>query len=65
MTYPADYTMDMLWWACEQLERPPDPYVMWHYVDCPTCRFKADIQAQRFPDDGHVKWLIGMMIASR
>lgn len=39
-----------LWYACELIERPPDPLVMWHYgEDC--CRLKAQITAQMHPED--------------
>lgn len=47
----------ILWWACEHVERPPDPYVVWHYANCQPCRIKAQALAATFPDDEHVAWL--------
>ena len=52
------------WYACEQPERPPDPYVLWHYDDprtgpCAGCAFKAHVQSMRFPESTHVEWLVG------
>lgn len=51
----------MSWYACEQLERPPDPSVAWHYDGCDLCLKKAQHQARLFPDDPHVAWLIARM----
>lgn len=45
----------MTWFACEQPERAPDPSVQFHYHDCGVCRFKADVQRHRFPDDAVVQ----------
>lgn len=28
--------IDLWWWACWQPERPPDPYVRWHYAYNPN-----------------------------
>jgi hypothetical protein len=39
------------WYACSQPEREPDPNVVWHYEDCPTCRFKMGVQVARNPGD--------------
>ncbi len=36
-----------LWFACEQAERPPDPFVMWHYDGCKACSWKATFTIQR------------------
>lgn len=51
----------VLWFACEHPEKEPDPFVTWHYSGCAACRFKAEVQAQRFPDDTHVAWLVGFI----
>jgi hypothetical protein len=31
----------MPWYACDEPERPTDPYVLWHYDDCEACLIKA------------------------
>lgn len=53
------------WHACEQPERPPDGAVFWHYRVggriCKGCAFKAAVQQHRYPDDPHVRWLVGMV----
>jgi hypothetical protein len=53
----------MMWFACEQPERPPDAKVVWHYCCCAPCRVKAEAQARRFPDDPHVAWLVDVAMA--
>ena len=45
------------WYACEEAERPTDPYVRWHYEDCLGCFVKAHALSFMFPDDSHVAWL--------
>jgi hypothetical protein len=48
------------WFACEEPERPTDPYVLWHYAvgdDCAGCRLKAKLLLIQRPDDTHVQWL--------
>lgn len=35
-----------LWYACEQAERPPDPFVVWHYRGCKPCSWKATFTIQ-------------------
>lgn len=53
----------MGWMACEEIERPPDASVIWHYSgECAGCIVKAKAQAARFPDDPHVAWLQTMVI---
>jgi hypothetical protein len=32
---------DLLWWACAEPERPPDPYIMWKQ-GCRACLVKAE-----------------------
>jgi hypothetical protein len=39
---PWPAASDLLWWACEEPERPPDPYIMWK-DDCPACLLKARV----------------------
>lgn len=39
--------MSGLWFACSEPERPPDPFVMWHYRDCKGCGWKAAMTIQR------------------
>lgn len=51
--------MTALWHACEQPEREPDPYVLWHHTGCALCTFKADVQIHRFPDDDAVQRILG------
>ncbi len=52
-----------LWYACEQPERPTDPYVIWHYREpektCRGCQFKAMLVLRQYPDDPHVDVLVG------
>lgn len=50
------------WWACEEPERPTDPYVRWHYRDCLGCRVKGQALAMQHPDDPHVAWLNGILV---
>lgn len=47
--------MTAVWWACESMEREPDAAVQWHYEGCDVCRFKADVQRIRFPEDETVQ----------
>lgn len=51
--------MSRLWFACEQPERPPDAYVMWHYGE-ECCHLKAEVQGRRFPDDPNVARLVSL-----
>jgi hypothetical protein len=60
--------MSKFWAACDEPERPPDAWVVWHYAaamptgePCRGCAFKAQIQLRRFPDDPKVGWLVGMI----
>lgn len=46
-----------LWFACEQPERPTDPFVMFHYDGCRACRLVVDMLVRMHPDDSHVAWL--------
>lgn len=55
--------MSAAWFACEEPERPTDPYVVWHYGFnlgswCLACHVKADALARQHPDDGSVAWLV-------
>ncbi len=61
LTRREAHVRDPLWVACQQPERPPDAFVVWHYEGCDRCRFKAEIQVRLFPDDPHVCWLLGVM----
>lgn len=57
-------TLIGFWWACHQPERPPDPYVMWHYRDCPACKVKIAAVAMQHGDDPHVLHLNDLMQAN-
>jgi hypothetical protein len=50
-----------LWFACEEAERPPDPYVMWHYRDCAGCALKASVIEHMHPNDPSVEKLKRLM----
>lgn len=52
------------WFACEEPERPPDPYVVWHYHSCRGCLVKIEAQERRFPDDSHVRLLADLLRAA-
>lgn len=39
------------WYACSEPERPTDPYVVWHYDDCPACRIKAQVVLNKMQQD--------------
>ena len=43
-----------LWYACEQAERPPDPFVLWHYDDCKPCSWKAAFTIQQGGPGVHI-----------
>lgn len=49
------------WFACENPERPTDPYVRWHYRECTGCRVKAEALSHMHPSNTHVAWLVGLM----
>lgn len=53
-----------LWFACEHPERPPDPYVLWHYAPTKDIWYRggkvaAEALSRRYADDSHVTWLAG------
>ncbi len=49
------------WYACKHPERPMDPFVVWHYHGCRSCRVAASALRMRNPDDQHVQWLNTVM----
>jgi hypothetical protein len=49
--------MSGLWFACDEPERPTDPWVQWHYGLCTGCRVKSEALALQHPDDEHVNWV--------
>lgn len=40
------------WFACDQIERQPDSYVLWHTHACDVCSFKAGVQLKTLTEAG-------------
>jgi hypothetical protein len=51
-----------LWYACHEMERPNDPLITWHYVDCLGCAVKAAATMRRNPDDATVARVLGPIV---